>query len=572
MLALIACLATALPLAAQAQTREITGRVVTSGSGAPVQDASVIVIGQPHGARTNERGEYRLRVGGGDVILFARALGYKRMEQRVPASSQTANFTLDRDALQLEGVTITGAATSVDRRNAGVATTNVSAEQLTRVPAPALESQLQGKVVGAQISMNNGAPGGGGQIQIRGASSLLGRIDPLYVVDGVIISNDVRSTQQRILTGSLNGGEENGTNRLADINPNDIENIEVLKGAAASAIYGSQATNGVVVITTKRGKTGTTRINATQRFGMSQLIRKQGSRHFTTLADALAASGSPEGDSTTKALFANGVPDYQDYQGQLFGEHAPTTETVLGVTGGNDATKYYVSADDKQEKGIAINTAARRQSMRFNLDQSLGTRLTAALGGSIIRSFSQRGVSNNDNSLTSPIYAFAYTPAIFPLNTPDAAGRYPLNPAYLGYLSTSNPFDTFRRMVNNEDVYRQIANARVNYSLFTNSTSDIQLSAVGGADRFSNENYLYAAPDLQFMLPGSNQGGVFPGVGIQGNGTALLTNSSLNAVWTFTPLSRFFSATTSGGFQFEDSQGNDYTIIGRGTVPTLTNA
>jgi hypothetical protein len=210
--------------------------------------------------------------------------------------------------------------------------------------------------------------------------------------------------------------------------------------------------------------------------------------------------------------------------------------------------------------------------MRFNLDQSIGTKLTGALGGSIIRSFSQRGVSNNDNSLTSPMYAFAYTPAVFPLNTPDAAGRYPLNPAYGGYLSTSNPFDTYRRLINNEDVYRQIANARVNYSLFTNSTSDIQLSAQGGADRFSNEGYQFAAPDLQFMLPGSNQGGVYPGSGIQGNGTSLLTNSSLNAVWTFTPLSRFFSATTSGGFQFEDSEGNDYTIIGRGTVPTQQNA
>jgi hypothetical protein len=188
-LALVACLATALPSVAQAQTREITGRVTTAGTGTPVQDASVLVVGQPHGARTNERGEYRIRVGGGDVILIARSLGYKRVEQRVPMASQTANFTLERDALQLEGVTITGAATSVDRRNAGVAVVSVSGADISRVPAPALESALQGKVVGAQISMNNGAPGGGGQIQIRNASSLLGRIDPLYVVDGVIISN-----------------------------------------------------------------------------------------------------------------------------------------------------------------------------------------------------------------------------------------------------------------------------------------------------------------------------------------------------------------------------------------------
>ena len=103
--------------------------------------------------------------------------------------------------------------------------------------------------------MNNGAPGGGGQVQIRGASSLIANSQPLFVVDGVIISNATRSNRMAVVTGSLNAGEENGTNRLADVNPNDIENIEVLKGAAASAIYGSQATNGVVVITTKRGST-----------------------------------------------------------------------------------------------------------------------------------------------------------------------------------------------------------------------------------------------------------------------------------------------------------------------------
>jgi TonB-linked SusC/RagA family outer membrane protein len=560
----------AMPLLAQAQSRDVTGRITTAGSATPLQDATVTVIGQQAAARTNERGEYRLRVTGGDVTVVARALGYKRQELRVPASSQTANFALERDVLQLEGMTITGAATSVDRRNAGVAVVSVSGEDISRVPAPSLESAMQGKVVGAQISMNNGAPGGGGQIQIRNASSLLGRIDPLYVVDGVIVSNAVRSNGLSTITGSLNAGEENGTNRLADINPNDIENIEILKGAAASAIYGSQATNGVVVITTKRGRAGSTQVNLTQRVGMSQMIRKLGSRHFTSLDQALSTTKSASTRAAITAAFANGVPPYQDYQGQLFGENAPTLETIASVSGGSDNTKFYVSADDKQEKGIARNTGARRQSMRFNLDQSLGSKLTAQLGGTIIRSFSQRGVSNNDNALSSPLYAFAYTPAIFPLDQKDANGQHMDNPA-IGY-GASNPFDTFERLVNNEDVYRQIANARVNYSVFSTAQNDLQLSFVGGADRYSNEGYDYGPPDLQFLRFGTPQGGLYPGVAIQGNGTGLLTNASLNAVWTFTPSNRWFSATTSGGLQSEDSQGNDYTITGRGTVPTLTNA
>jgi outer membrane receptor protein involved in Fe transport len=324
------------------------------------------------------------------------------------------------------------------------------------------------------------------------------------------------------------------------------------------------------VITTKRGRAGQTRIGFSQRVGTSELIRKLGSRRFTDLAQALSTTTSASTKAAITSAFASGVPEYQDYQQQLFGETRPTIESIISVNGGNENTKYYLSGDDKQEKGIARNTAARRQSLRFNLDQGLGSKVNAQIGGTIIRSFSQRGVSNNDNALSSPIYAFAYTPAIFPLAQKDASGKFIDNPAIGG--GASNPFDTFERLVNNEDVYRQLANARINYSLFTNAQNDVQLSFVGGADRFSNEGYAFGPPDLQFLRFGTAQGGSYPGVAIQGNGTGLLTNGSLNAVWTFTPSNRWFNATTSGGLQAEDTQGNDYQITGRGTVPTLTNA
>jgi len=277
---------------AQAQSREVSGRVTIAGTGQPLAGALVALVGQTSGARTNERGEFRLRIPAGDATIFARAIGYKRATQTITSASSTAEFALDKDVLELEGVIVTGQATTVERRNAATAVSVVSSEALARVPAPSLESALQGKVVGASINMNNGAPGGGGQIQIRGASSLIGRIEPLIIVDGVAISNSVRSNRMAVITGSLNAGEENGTNRLADINPNDIENVEVLKSAAASAIYGSQATNGVVIITTKRGREGSPRFNFTQRVGTSSLIRNQGSRHFQNLAQALSEIGA----------------------------------------------------------------------------------------------------------------------------------------------------------------------------------------------------------------------------------------------------------------------------------------
>ncbi|HVS61176.1 MAG TPA: carboxypeptidase-like regulatory domain-containing protein, partial [Gemmatimonadaceae bacterium] len=154
---------------AQAQSREVTGRVTIAGTGQPLPDALVALAGQTAGVRTNERGEYRIRIPDGDVTVFARAIGYKRTTQRIPSASSTADFALEKDVLELEGVIVTGQATTVERRNAATAVAVVSSEALARVPAPSLESALQGKVIGASINMNNGAPGGGGQIQIRGA-------------------------------------------------------------------------------------------------------------------------------------------------------------------------------------------------------------------------------------------------------------------------------------------------------------------------------------------------------------------------------------------------------------------
>jgi TonB-linked SusC/RagA family outer membrane protein len=552
---------------ASAQTREITGRVTVGLTGRPLNDALVGVSGQAIGVRTNERGEFRITVPAGDVNLFTRAIGYKRVTQRVPSTATTANFVVERDVLELEGVVVTGAATTIDRRNSATAVAVVSSDALARVPAPSIESALQGKVIGASINMNNGAPGGGGQIQIRGASSLIGRIEPLIVVDGVAISNSKRANQLSVVTGSLNAGEENGTNRLADINPNDIETVEILKSAAASAIYGSQATNGVVVITTKRGQTGSPRFNLTQRIGTSQLIRAQGSRVFHNLDEVLAVIGNnPEGIAAAKAACTATSCPHFDYVSELYDQRSPSYQTLLSLSGGVGGTRYFASGSDNQEKGIARGTGARRQSLRANIDQQIGSRINLSLGSNLLRSFSQRGVSNNDNALSSPIYGFAYTPGVIDLRQKDELGRYILNPfAGGGTLGGSNPFQTFDLLQNNEDVYRLIFSGRANWAAYRGSTSTLTFSVQGGADRYSSENYILAPQELQFQRAGTVQGTTFPGTVIQGNGTERLTNISGSGVWAFTPGS--LTATTSLGVQIQDRSANDYNMIGRGLGP-----
>ena len=358
-----AALVAAAPDAAWAQAREITGKVTQVGTGQPISDAIVGVLGAQLGVRTNAAGEYRLRVPAGDATVLARAIGYKRLSVRLSASQASADFALEKDVLQLEGVTVTGQATTVDRRNASTAIATVSAEELIKAPAKSIEGNLSGKVVGARIFENSGVPGGGMQIQIRGATSILGQGDPLYVVDGVIVSNQSVAGGLASISrssGNTTNSQDQTVNRLADLNPNDVENVEVLKSAAATAIYGSRATNGVVVITTKKGKAGATRYNVTQRFGQARATRLLGSRHFKDYAAVQPFLGpSAQADSVAKAN-CTPVCRWYDWQGGIYGNKDPWYETVLSASGGQGNTRFYGSLNDRQSKGVEINTGARR--------------------------------------------------------------------------------------------------------------------------------------------------------------------------------------------------------------------
>src|SRR2546429_1867957 len=159
-----------------------------------------------------------------------------------------------------------------------MATTSVTGEETARVPSPSLDRALAGRVPGAIISQTSGAPGGGTQIQIRGNNTVIGNPDPLFVVDGVIYSDASLPTGLFTVTGSSanrgNGEQQDDpVNRLADINPGDIESIEVLRGAAAASIYGSKAANGVIVVKTNHGRAGKPRANITQRLGVLEVQR-----------------------------------------------------------------------------------------------------------------------------------------------------------------------------------------------------------------------------------------------------------------------------------------------------------
>jgi TonB-linked SusC/RagA family outer membrane protein len=569
LLAAVALVA-AVPFSAHAQTRDVTGKVTMSGTGTPLPDITVGIVGQQVGVRTNERGEYRIRVPQGEVSLLARGLGYKRQTIRLSANENTANFTLEKDVLQLEGVTVTGAATTTDRRVAATAVATVNAAELNRVPARSLEGNLAGKVAGARISDNSGAPGGGAQIQIRGATSVLGQGDPLYVVDGVIISNAGISSGASAITragGTTGSNQDQVVNRLADLNPNDIENIEVLKSAAATAIYGSRATNGVVVITTKKGASGQTRWNVTQRVGTQQLMRSLGHRQYATLNDVLPWVDGPVGEAAAREVCTPNCTNY-DWQGELYGRTDPSYETLLSASGGAGNTRYFASLNDRQESGIMINTGARRTGGRINLDQTINSKLTASMGLDVTRNFLQRGIGNNNNAGVSPTYTFGYTPAIVNLNRRLENGRYPIMPFDGGGAGTANPFEVLRAIQSDETVFRQAGNLRLNYSALSTARHSVQITSLMGFDRFQQEGVQYSPNFLQFE-PADG----FLGTAGQNNVSSLQTNSGLNAVWTWTPGSSWLtSLTTSVGGTYERQKQEVYRIRGRGLLPTRKTA
>lgn len=556
----------ALPLLAQA-TRQITGTVTATGAGT-LQDISISAVGTNAITRTNERGQYRITVPAGEVTLLARGIGYQRITRRVPASVTVVDLVLNRDVLQLDQVVVTGQTTTTERRNATTATAVVSAEQVTRAPAPSIEGALQGKVLGANINLNSGAPGGGGQIQIRGATSILGQSDPLFVVDGVIVSNGSFSAGTNAITGaSRTGGvaastsnQDNLTNRLSDINPNEIESIEVLKSAAATAIYGSRATNGVVVIRTKRGQAGAPRFNVLQRVGTQDALRLPGQRRFGSVAEALSVATSRADTTTIQGLFANGTPAYQNFQEQLYGNTRPAYETLLAASGGSQATTYRISASQKLDRGIALNTQARLQTARASLSQSIGSRMTAEATLNFVRNTFARGISNNDNTGTSPLYIFAYTPSIIDLKSRDAQGNYVRNP--FNCPTCSNPFETFARLKATEDVYRGLGSFRLNYSALNTQRHRVELTANGGFDRFNTESGVFSPGNLQY----ETQDGLL-GTALQRPVFGQNINSQAVGTYTFTPASLPFTVTTSAGLSYEEQRTNALTLRGQGLLP-----
>jgi TonB-linked SusC/RagA family outer membrane protein len=543
---------------ASAQVRQITGRVTNSQTEQAASDVTIAVLGTQIVAQADNDGRFVLNAPDGNVSLMVRGIGFKRQQVNVPAAQGTVDVALEPDVFKLEEIVITGQATGVEQRNLANAVSTVGASELTRAPTPTIESALQGKIAGATIQANSGAPGGGLQVNFRGVSTIIGDLEPLYVVDGIAVSDVSIPNGANAVTAAQAGGnprnQDNAVNRIADINPEDIERIEVLKGGSAAAIYGSKATNGVIFITTKRGQVGKPQFSVNQRFGFSERSNELGSRTFATLADAQAVF---DPDTTVARLFQEGRTF--DFEKEIFGHKPFSYETNASVSGGTENTKYYVSALVKDDGGIATNTGYKKQALRSNLDQELGGGFQAQVNLSGTHSLSKRGLSNNDNSGTSPFLVFPFTPNfvdLLPTNGSDSLpSDFPTNP-----FERSNPLQTYQFLTNDEDVWRLLGTTTLRWSAHQSAKSTLQFIGIGGVDYFQQDNNFVSPPELQFE-PNDGQ----PGTVVLSKSSNRNLNLALNATHTLLPGDPEHGSqwTTSAGVQFEERRLFATQILGR---------
>ncbi|MCB0586674.1 MAG: SusC/RagA family TonB-linked outer membrane protein, partial [Phaeodactylibacter sp.] len=495
----------------------VTG-TVKSESGEPLIGVSIIVKGSTTGTVTDFNGNFSINVRQDPAILEFSYTGFKSQEIEVSSSNSTVNTTLEEDIANLEEVVVTGLATSVKRKNLANAVEQINSRELTGItPQQTMDGALYGKFKGANISANSGAPGGGISIKLRGITSLTANSQPLFIIDGVYVDNSAVKAGFDVVSKSQAGGsqsvQDDPSNRIADIPLDDIETIEVLKGASAAAIYGSRAGAGVVIITTKRGQAGKTRVNLTQSVGINTLLNPLGQRSF----DAQKVEDSFGADEVPVFQAAQSKGEIFDYEKELYGNTGVISNTNVSLSGGDEKTQFYGGFSYRDEEGIVRGTGYRKASARLNLDHELFNFFDVKLSSVYINSSADRGYFNNDNSGTTLGISYVSTPPWANL-FPDADGNYPNNP-YAG----GNFLQTADQVTNNESVDRFIVGGIGEARLLTTDNNALRLILRGGTDYYTFGTKAIFPRTLQFQKGGNGT----DGAAIVGN--TLNTNSNFAA-------------------------------------------
>ncbi|WP_324676422.1 TonB-dependent receptor [Hymenobacter sp. GOD-10R] len=440
-----------------AQNRTITGKV-SGPEGAGLPGVTILERGTTNGTSSNADGDYSLTVKPGATLVFS-SIGMESQTVTV-GSSSALNVTLKSNATELNEAVVVGYGQQSKADLTG-SITQISGRDVQDQPVQSFEQAIQGKAPGVFIENSSGKLGQGIKVRVRGTSSVSAGTQPLYVVDGIPVISDNLS------------GTSGPTNPIADLNPNDIESISILKDASASAIYGSRGANGVVLITTRRGRTGQTRFTLGYQTGRSTPTHKKDFLNATEYVELLREAGANTGQAaaveTRLQRYAAGT-DYttgavnQDWQDEAF-QKAPFNQYDLSASGGSDKTHFYVSGLYSKQNGIIVGNKFEKISARFNLDHKVNDRMTIGLNFSTTRTLNDRLA--NDNAFSSPLQIVALSP-ITPLIDPRTgllSGA--LDPA-TGLPSTNYPvyYNPLLNTIGSKfqtTVYRQLGNVFAQY-------------------------------------------------------------------------------------------------------------
>ncbi|MCU0450632.1 MAG: TonB-dependent receptor [Bernardetiaceae bacterium] len=447
-------------VSAFAQTRTVSGKVTAADDGSPLPGVSVLIKGTTTGTTTDVNGAYRLANVPEKATLVFSYVGFIRTEVEVGQRTEL-DLALKSDEKILSEVVVTGYGTQEKREITG-AIASVSGQTIQNLPVQSFDRALQGRAAGVQVTALSGQPGGGINVRVRGVGSINAGNDPLYIVDGVQVAN-----------GGLGG--QASTNVLNSINPNDIESIEVLKDAAAASIYGAQAANGVVLITTKRGKTGRTQFEFSAQEGVVDRLKKLDVLTATEFAQlkiegftnrALAQGQDATGVNSARqtAIGSFGDPaTVRNTDWQEVGYRRGRLRTYdLSARGGDEKTKFFLSASYNLQEGQVIKSDFRRGTVRLNVDHKATDKLAFEVSINL-SSTTQNGTIADGAFINSPIFAGPLIMPYQPVFKEDGSFNSPLAGAFSFNILESVTYETRKSLTN-----QTVSNFALNYVISPN--------------------------------------------------------------------------------------------------------
>ncbi|WP_343853243.1 TonB-dependent receptor [Algoriphagus jejuensis] len=400
----------------------VRGTVTSSGDGLSLPGVTVLVKGTTTGVATDGDGRYSISAPNANSVLVFSFIGFKSQEILV-GNQSTIDVTMEEDMSSLDEVVVVGYGT-MKKRDMSSAQVSVTSEDIERTVNTTVEQALQGRAAGVYVTQNTGAPGGGISVNIRGINSISGTNQPLYVIDGV-----------QIQPQTVSYGNTSSTNPMAGLNPSDIESMEVLQGPSATAIYGSRGTNGVIMITTKRGKSGMTKISYNYLYSLQdkpdELDVMTLSQYATMTNEIREITG---GDPPAAFLDPSLLGDGTNWQDALF-KTAGLNKHTLNLSGGNEATQFYISGEYFSQDGVAIGSSFDRYSLRTNIDNQTRKWLKIGMNLQLFHTDEQLATGSSDVINN----AIQMAPNI-PVTNPDGSwgGADPINGSSLQF-TPANP-------------------------------------------------------------------------------------------------------------------------------------